>query len=253
METTEEKYVPKRLIKYKNIVLVIAGIIASLYCVYSSIIIGELKRKSEQLDQELKEQSFKNELRFKIFDEVKQAINKDTSGKYKHFVWVMVEQMLEDDTIFKERMRSVLIQSDFDTSVVRKIQENETFDEEQGQLEKTSTPGNVGISNTKATKTRIDVFYLESDNGSLTGKAEAIKRLIEKKFPGKYDIRPRLLPLSINAKKGYRLSRDEIRFDEVEQVDANAINNTIKAGFSPFFMKKISFETPHYISVFLVE
>ncbi|MEO8149052.1 MAG: pYEATS domain-containing protein [Bacteroidia bacterium] len=99
---------------------------------------------------------------------------------------------------------------------------------------------------------KVDVFYLESTQSTSHTSAEKIAQIISNNSDFKAS--PRLLTDIINAGEGYRLSENQIRYNILENDYVTTIIKMLsKEGVNSTFKKNlISYDTPEYISIFIV-
>lgn len=201
----------------------------------------KLSNEKLKLDIEIDQRKFNNELKLALYKEVKDAIvQKDTALQIA--AWLIVENMLEEDTVsFKDGLQTLLYNTK--SFELRKMQKNlDNYREEENAL-------NVNVFT-------IDIFYLEDIVEEAKERAEKLYYLLCSKYP-KYTIRQRLLPKTVNARKGYRIDSNQIRFDkgtEEEQL-AKDIKNYIQD--NKIFEKEqpilqgINNKTENYMSIFV--
>lgn len=206
----------------------------------------EIKNAASKIESELREREFSNELKIQMYSEVKDAISKDDE-KLQSAVLLMINEMLADDSLFREKLITILLASPT-TSVSVKETQNEITDKSViFQKEQKA------IDNSKFT---IDVFYLEDIIAESQPRAEKIQHLLEQKYPN-YDVRLRLLPRLTNAKSGYRISANEIRFEESEKDIAEDLKSLIvNEGIFELEQPRLKLiypkkQTPNYLSLFV--
>ena len=192
-----------------------------------------------QVNTELRQKEFDNNLKLTIYKEVKDAIeNKDSA--IQNATLIVVNEMLKDDTLFREKLKTVLFASSNSGKLIATQQKIDQFTAEQK-----STPDD-GF--------RIDVFYLDDNLGQLKNKAEQVVALLKNINP-KYVIRLRLLPKEINAQSGYRVFTNQIRYESKESQIANAVFNAIVENkilkSEQFQLHITSYPTLNYISIFV--
>ena len=266
-EESNEKNVPKWLLTIRNIAFVVIGLLTAWNTYRTGATKEELDIQAKKMDQTIKQKEFENELRFKVFDEVKKALATPDSNM-QEVVRVMVEQILADDTSFQQKMQTVLLASNNTKKSVKEAMRNtEQYQQEQKELEQhvlvqkrpettvqLKAPSATPVTASVKENFRIDVFYLEDIISESKGRAEQIQKLLIKKYPT-YDVRLRLLPKSINAREGYRIDSNQIRYEASESAIAKEVhdliaNNAMFPHEKPI-MHQISFPTPNYISVFV--
>lgn len=151
---------------------------------------------------------------------------------------MVVNEMLDQkDSVFKNKLINVFLQSPNSSQLI-KIQN--VIDDFQDNLD--------GYA--------IDVFYLEDIIKEAEPLAEKVCSLLRSKY-SKYTIRKRLLPKTINARKGYRIDCNQIRYDigSDEEKLARGILNEIQED-SIFkkeqpILKGINQNTKNYMSIFV--
>ncbi len=193
-----------------------------------------------QIDNQLRQKEFDNNLKMTIYQEVKEAIKQKDDSTLQNATLIVINEMLKDDSLFKEKLKTVLFASTNSKKLIATQQKIDQF-----SVEQTSTPVN-GF--------RIDVFYLDNILAEAKPRAEKIQALLQKKYPT-YKVRLRLLPREINAQNGYRVDANQIRFEPGEKQIANDVLKTI--GAEGIFQKEqpiphlTSNSTPNYISIFV--
>ena len=256
------KFVPRWIIGIRNVLLIIIGLLTAWNTYKSDKIDGELEAESQRLQNLITQKEFENELRFKVFDEVKNAISgKDTA--LQEAVKIMIETILNDDSTFQEKMRTILLASGNTSEEVKKdIQETEKFRVSQEKLKvqqqnftkQTEDPSSdISIAQSKY-EFRVDVFYLEDILAESKPRAEKVVSLLKKEYP-KYDVRLRLLPRTINAQKGYRVDFNQIRYGAGEKAVAEKIASKISSK-NIFELEKpklytVKSKSDKYISIFI--
>lgn len=121
--------------------------------------------------------------------------------------------MIGDDTLFKDKLTSILLASPNTQPEVKVAYQAIERKENYFKVEQSSIPQD---------RFTIDVFYLEDVINEAEPRANEVVNLIKKNYPD-YKVRKRLLPRSINAKSGYRISGNEIRFEPQEKDIATGI------------------------------
>jgi len=264
-DESNDKHVPKWILTIRNIVLVVIGLLTAWNTYRTGANKEELDIQARKMDQTIKQKEFENELRFKVFDEVKTALANPDSNM-QEVVRVMVEQILADDSAFQQKMQTVLLASNNTKKSIKEAMKNtEQYQEEEKELvqqvqrtseaiSQLSTPASISEEASARKKFRIDVFHLEDIISESHGRAVQIQKLLMKKYPT-YDIRLRLLPKSINAREGYRIDSNQIRYESGESKTAKEVYDLIvQASVFPREqpqMHQIAFPTPNYISIFV--
>jgi hypothetical protein len=259
---TSDKNLPKWILTSRNFILIVIGILTAWNTYVSSVTSSKLEAEGKKLENLIMQREFENELRFKIFDEVKLAIT-DTDSNLQEVVKVMIEAVLVEDSAFQERMRTVLLASrNTATSVKKDIQNTEQYKQVQAELIQTSSMHQKSTSQSQGNlqgaiakeKFRIDVFYLEDIVAESKPRAEQVVKLLQGSDFG-FEVRLRLLPKSINARQGYRIDFNQIRYGKKEKSMAETIQELIesKGIFEHEQPKllKVKTEADGYISVFV--
>lgn len=261
---SSDKNVPKWILMIRNIVFIVIGILTAWNTYTTEATNAKLDNQTKLLDQTIKQKEFENELRFKVFEEVKNSLSNPEDSIMQEVVRVMVEQILADDTTFQQKMKTVLLACKTTKLSVREaIKTTENYNIEQKELDqyvqrnveqKNNADANASVPVASTEKYRVDVFCLEDIPAESKIRAEKIQKLLKRKYP-KYEIRMRMLPISINAREGYRIDSNQIRYEAAESTVANEIYTEIvqAAVFSNEQPKLqlIDNPTPNYISVFV--
>ena len=243
------------------------AIVSALMAIYISLEQNRTQKASLRIDslqktfeKDLRIKEFEKTLRLELFSEVKSALKENNDDSYKAVLSV-IDIMLSEDTVFRNKL-SLLIYNSYNTSSsIKSIisdkyeKENEYNKEEKENFEKDK----ITMFNSKKSKFRVDLFYLENELDTLKEKAELLKKLIEQNNNNEYDVNIRLLPRSINARLGYGIVSNEIRHekDTFENSKAeeilNMINKSSEFKSNKFSMKEINpnRKTPNYISIFI--
>lgn len=271
--------------KVNKYVSLITGTLTLLFGVYFLFLNERLKVVGQNLENankrienlaksvelELDKQKFRNDIRFRIYSEVKDAMDKEKDAKAQRATKAIIDIMLAEDLEFRNKMYDILTVSLYvDTSVAKNIiktrmVEKELINEiENNKVTLLSNSNNeLKSSDTKVkpaetnrnVKIRVDVFYLEDIIAESEPRAERIVRLLNSDSNGRYKAIMRILPRSINAKEGYKISSNQIRFEVEEAAIAEDIAKLIEKA-NIFQLEKpelrnIQYRTPNYISVFV--
>jgi hypothetical protein len=240
------------------------AILGGFYAFYHTVLKSDLERtsvditnrfKAQEIDLERKK--FNNDLTMTLFGHVKDA----AIGNIKHekyIVSVVVNQMLNEDTTgFREKLINILLSdSTLPPNVEKSIVNGEEFNRTQILLEKQMTGLIVDSminhksysSQLKAKPFRIDIFYLESGGSEALNAAKILKTKIDSI---KYNVKLRLLPNMVNKRVGYRLERNEIRYEQSEKTEALEVFNQGSQQIK-LTLNCISYRTPNYISAFII-
>lgn len=199
-----------------------------------------LKNLQTQMDTELRQKEFDNNLKLTIYGEVKEAIEKKEDSALQKATLIVVNEMLKEDTLFREKLKTVLFSSANSRKLIAVQQKIDQFSVEQ----KSTAVGGY----------KIDVFYLDDIAGEALPRAKQIVALLKSKYP-RYVVRLRLLPREVNAQSGYRISANQIRYEAGESQLANAVlsaiteNNIFRIEQPQLHLT--TYKTPNYISVFV--
>lgn len=232
------------------IIVIVGGIIGVYFTIVKDSLSADAQRienAATKIETEIKQREFRNNLKIQMFGEVKEAITKDDK-KLQNAVLLLVNEMLADDSLFREQLITVLLSSpNIDASVIKTQKEiqvkTDEFVKEQSRV----------VHN----KFTIDIFYLEDVINESKPRAEKLERVLKEKLQGNYQIRVRMLPRAINAKTGYRITANEIRYEEEEYKTALTISEIIAVEhifeLEKPRLKEInpSTQTPNYISIFV--
>ena len=243
METENKSFLEKLNSKWVTPLFAILAIVYGFIFKINSDQIDQntknLKNLQTQMDNELRKKEFENNLKLTIYKEVKDAIEARDSSLQKATL-IVVNEMLKEDTLFREKLKTVLFSSTNSKKLIAVQQKIDQF-----SVEQVSAPSN-GF--------KIDVFYLDDIIGEAKPRAEQIVSLLHVKYPN-YIIRPRLLPKEINAQSGYRIDANQIRFESSERQIAYEVLKII--GEDKIFRKEqpqmimTGYKTPNYISIFV--
>lgn len=248
METEKKSFLEKLNSKW---ITPLFAIIAVVYGFIFKVNNDKLQMNSEQLDNlskqiqnELRVKEFDNNLKMTIYGEVKEAIKqKDTA--LQNATLIVVNEMLKDDSAFREKLKTVLFASSNAKQLIAVQQKIDQFSSDQKAL----------VQSPKATPGfKIDVFYLDDILSEAKPRAEKIVDVLKNRFPSN-TIRLRLLPKEINAQSGYRISANQIRFESNESEFAKEVLNVIKEKnifqIEQPVLHLTNYNTPNYISVFI--
>ncbi len=203
-----------------------------------------LQNTALNIETQLKEKEFSNVVKLQMYTEVKEAIIHNDQ-KLQSAVLLIINEMLADDSVFRDKLIDLLHASpNTNDSVKVEIQtmQNSESDFYSEQPVK------------KENKFTIDVFYLENIKKESLPLAKEIKELLSSEWPS-YTIRLRLLPRAINAKSGFQIDNNEIRFDKDKEAIAQKCLSLIKAKkifvLDQPLLKEIPTVTPNYLSIFV--
>ncbi len=206
---------------------------------------NELDYLSKQIENELRVKEFDNNLKMMIYSEVKEAITKKDSA-LQNATLIVINEMLKDDTLFREKLKTVLFASSNSKQLIAVQEKIDQFSSEQKDMVKPSA-SSIGY--------KIDVFYLDDIVDEAKPRAEKIVKLLEKRYP-ENTVRLRLLPKEVNAQVGYRISANQIRFEPGESELAKEVLEVIQQNSvfkleQPVMHEINYYKSPNYISIFV--
>lgn len=239
---------------FQTLFAVISAGIAIVFAIRYETIKKEIEniQASTNLRQDTIE--FRDNLRFKIYDQVSSIYTLDSSKRREkiQLLSVLVTHLLADDGKFQAAISSVITNSD--NTPQRTIDyllgvqsAKQTFDNKEFQLK------NDIKKTTNSTKIiLIDIFYIEDFNsdGNAEKQASSFKKSLENSKL--YTTRIiRLLPTIVNARSGYNIRVNTIRYNEDELDDASNIGKILRDSLSANISLSLSHQnTPNYISLF---
>jgi len=200
----------------------------------------ELTNAKLQIENELRPREFENNLRLTLYKEAKEAIGqKDTS--MQKVALLVINEMLKDDSVFRERLITILLQSTNSQKLIETQQKLDVFHQEEQII-------------IKSDQFTIDVFYLEDELKETEQRAEAIYSVLSSKYPT-YTIRKRLLPQSINARTGYRIENNQIRYNtKDEPIVTKVLKEIQSSGISSleqYELDTVRSNRKNYMSIFV--
>lgn len=241
----------------KYVIAPSVSIIVSVSGLYFGIIKGQLENTAQELknaataiETQLKQREFDNDLKMKMYLEVKEATLKKDKD-LQQAVLLIINELLADDSTFRDKLVTLLTSSPNTHDSVIVIQKmieavEKKFVAEQEQLL---------LSNDK--KFIIDIFYLEDILSESKPRATKILTLLKQKYPN-YQIRLRLLPRIVNARSGYRISENQLRYDSDEESQAKEIlqliiDNNIFSNEQPLLkmVNQKANKSNNYLSIFV--
>jgi hypothetical protein len=233
----------------------IIAIIISIYTLFDTVRSSEFKNSLQKIDStskklnnirtetetRIKEQDFNNQLKFKLFEEVKYAVN-NKSDKNDELVTLMVYSLLDSTEIDFQKSLLSLLQTKESEVITNLTTKNSSFiDVQNTELEKD--------------KTNIDVFYLDDMIQESKIRATQIVDILKKNYPNS-SIRLRLLPKTVNVQSGYRIDSNQIRYEK-ETEESLALKIKALVDNNKVFQKEklilhpVRNKTPNYISIFV--
>jgi hypothetical protein len=180
-----------------------------------------------------------------MYNEVKAAMLVKNDTSLQKAVMLIVNEMLADDSVFRDKLVTLLLAAPNAGKSLRMEQrKNDTivryFKMEEEQI--------------SSKNFSIDIFYLDDLKAEAKPRAEKIKNVLSVKYPD-YQVRVRLLPRNINARSAYRISANEIRFEDDEKEIATQVLSLIEQNkifnIEQPKLHKSTQKTPKYISIFV--
>ena len=205
----------------------------------------ELENLSKKIENELRVKEFDNNLKMTIYSEVKEAIQKKDTA-LQNATLIVINEMLKEDSAFREKLKTVLFATSNSQKLIEVQQKIDQFSTEQKAVEK--------VSNTTG-DFKIDVFYLDEIVNEARPRAEKIVKLIRSAYP-EIKVRLRLLPKEVNARSGFRISGNQIRYEPEESDMANEVLKLIERNDvfeleKPELVQLNAYKSPDYISIFI--
>ena len=254
----DSEILPANFLSIRNIILAIIAILTAWNTYTTTVTKNKIDFTKSQLDTTkahleiqsaglnnlIRKKEFDNNLKFKIYEEVKDAVVHNDPQK-QNVVVLIVNEMLADDSVFKTKLTNILLGSpNLASSVKTNIVETQKV--EASFITTDAVKNKTGFT--------IDIFYLEDIISEAKPRAEKIEVLLKQKYPS-YTIRLRLLPRSINAKSGYAISRNEIRYENkeqpiVEEILSAIVDSNVFQLEQPY-LHRIRYHTNNYISLFV--
>jgi len=204
-----------------------------------------LKNTLQQQEIDLRQKEFNNNLKLKVYEEVKEAIaSKDSS--IQNATLFVVNQLLKDDSLFRDKLMTLLFATPHSKSLIETQKRLDEFGIEQKE---------VSVGNVSQNHYRIDVFYLQDIPKESIPLAKSVVTLLKQKYP-QNDIRLRELPLEVNAQRGYRIGENQIRYESEEEQAVDEVLKIIneKHIFRLEKPKKLLLtrsKSPQYFSLFI--
>lgn len=223
------------------------------------------------LKVDLEKKQYVNDIRFKIYGEVKEALEKKDDVKAQKAIKSIIDIMLVEDLDFRNKMYDIIsVNPNVDSSVTKTIVKTLITEKIMNQeLDKNKEASIIEAKAQQKIKPavqsqqtlpeanrilKVDVFYLEDILKESEPRAQKIVDLLNTQ-PTKYQAKKRILPRSINAKDGYKINENQIRFELEEKRMAYEILKLITKKnifqLEQPTMNLIYYNTPNYISVFV--
>lgn len=272
----------EKINKYATLVTGILTVVLTFYFFYINKqleIVGreqdiankKVENLMNTLKVELEKKQYVNDIRFKIYSEVKEALEKKDDVKAQKAIKSIIDIMLVEDLDFRNKMYDIIsVNPNVDSSVTKtivktlitekllnqEIEKNKEISIVEAKVQQKTKP-EVQSPQTTAESNKVikvDVFYLEDILLESEPRAQKIVDLLNS-LPNKYQAKKRILPRSINAKDGYKITENQIRFEPDEKRMAYEILKLITKEnifqLEQPTMNLIYYRTPNYISVFV--
>ena len=254
--------------KYTNPITLLAAAIAAIVSTYMSVQYGPALKKLEvhqteinallsQQNLEQGEEKFDRDFKFSIIDRVFTAIGSGNKEQIS-VALAMVKTMLgSDPETQKELLKAIASTPDASTADQLKaavaVENIVRFDSAQV----ITTMANLvepqkGTPAAEVTEWRFDVFFGEGKAQVTQEKAERIAAALRELYP-QSKVRLRDLPDVVNAREGYNVKRNEIRFDHDEAEQAKKMLMAMEKIGVRMQPHESTSRTAGYISVFVVE
>ncbi len=248
----EAKLFLENLNKYwaTPLIAIIGGILALYFTIIKDSLEADAQRIENvalKIESDLMQREFKNNLKIQMYGEVKDAITKNDE-KLQNAVLLLVNEMLADDSLFREQLITILLTSPNVKESVRKNQEKIQSKAEEFKIEEKQISTDIFI---------IDVFFIEDIIAESKPRAEKMVNMLNRELGENYQVRLRRLPMNINARSSYRISANEIRYENEETQLAQNILRLIMI-YNIFELEqprlrqiKSEKKTPNYLSIFV--
>jgi hypothetical protein len=251
-ENNEDGTFTGKFLTFKNLVLAAIAILTAFNTYTSTRTKNKLEIETMRIDTAqralnlhttemnniIKMREFENSLKMEMYQETKAAIGKDSLTQ--NATMIILNEMLDDDSVFRWKLKSILSQSPNPKAQAIVQQKLETFSAQQ--------------SNIRNDHFTVDVFYLDEIAKEALPRAKKVVDLLHSRFPT-YTVRLRLLPSAINSQSGYRIDSNKIRFEKSEYTKAKEVLDVITAAkvfqLEQPRMNQITYHTPNYISIFV--
>lgn len=249
---------------------IIALLLSLVSMIMSAVVPHMLNKNAQQVateklrvEAEILQKQFKKDLKWALLNEVKEARGSDSAHILTTISLVFAHLKDSVDLEFKNTLISDLqLNSKFDFSKVIQNLEGYYADELEYTKPNTARPNTDAnsLDNSHSNPkqyTIIDVFYLEDLKQESEPRARAIFERLREEYPN-YTIRQRILPKSVNARPGYLIDFNQVRYDKkssnekrIAEEICERINTTTILEKEKLKAIPISSSTEGYISVFI--
>jgi hypothetical protein len=203
---------------------------------------SSVEKLSTEVHLQIDQKKFSNEQLFQLYREIKESVNQKDCDQ-QLLLTMIVDQVMADNISLRDSLRNFVVKKDPNCTAAKYITKEKKV-EAKFEIEQKAT----------AVSFTIDVFYLDEIPDEAKPRADQIVALLKNLYPD-YNIRLRLLPKAVNARSGYKIESNQIRFESSENQIAKAaydaiIKNKIFRIEQPQ-LNMISYHTPNYISIFV--
>lgn len=204
---------------------------------------------------------FKRDLLFSLFENTR-AVVKDGSDADKKLTVEIITELLADDIEIRNSFIAAIEESSSGDNGLQNFVKNvqlqervfEEVERQRTEIAAGSSPNAVNESESSSEPNKIDVFYLENIVDEAKPRAEQIVEILREQYPNK-TIRLRLLPKSVNARSGYRIDYNQVRYEPNEEAFAHQIiqliNDNDVFNLENITGRQTTSTTKDYISVFV--
>lgn len=203
---------------------------------------ANVDKLSAEVHMQLDQKKFSNEQLFQLYKEIKESVNQKNCDQ-QLLLTMIVDQVMADNVPMRDSLNNFIVKRDPSCTAAKYIQKEKDV-EKKFEVEQKAMTSNF----------TIDVFYLDEIPEESIPRANKIVELLKEQFSS-YNIRPRLLPKGINAREGYRIDANEIRFDPEESNLAKEVYDVIVKNkifrLEQPALRQIGYRSPNYISVFV--
>jgi hypothetical protein len=210
----------------------------------------EAKNSQMALDRTAEERqriAGEREVNLKVYEVVVNAIQ-EGSERRQEIARSLVYAMVADTSLqqgFLEALRAEGV-----ASVQRVVARDFSFDDStrQARAAAGASPAAGGVS-------RLDLFWCEGSGPPARDLMESVKGRLTQAGVAESGVRVRMLPTTVNARPGYHVSGYQVRFESVEQTDADKVRAVMRsalpgAGPEAVVLRLTTTPTPGYVSAF---
>ncbi|NQD38243.1 hypothetical protein HPT27_14540 [Permianibacter sp. IMCC34836] len=200
-------------------------------------------------DAEMKRLESSRALSLQLYQEVKAVLSaKEHNAREEEAMRVLVDSLAEDP--FRWKLLQAIAVAAGDPTVKQKAEASATFFKEE-ELAPAVSLSSAKVANPDKPygAIRVDAFYCADNSGTGKAKAESTLRLRESNSAASW--RVRALPDEINARPGYHIEQNLIRYNPDERQAAEALQADLKKSLGiDVALAEIQYPTPNYLSVF---